>query len=455
MTTQQPNPPSPQPYIHPPLTTRWRASITSFRNDFLDKDGGKWERSPWRHSLGIVLLLFTVVLWTTSNFLASTMFADNTYSKPYFVTYVNSSFFCIPLIPIALHAFYRNPSELRKLKSLLPERITEYSKVHTAEVHEEEESISKPWPDERHGLLHADGSSSPTNFHDDPMGSSQVFSLPSGDSEKLGLAETAKLSVEFSFLWFAANYFVSACLEYTTVSSATILTSTSSIWTLLIGTLWGVEHFTIKKFLGVLVSVAGIVLISTVDMSGETDKNRGSFPHKTMEEIAIGDAMAFISAVLYGLYAVVMKKRIGDESRVNMPVFFGLVGLFNVLFMWPGFFILHLTGIEQFQLPPGGKVLTIILTNSTSSILSDFAWAYAMLLTSPLIVTVGLSLTIPLSLIVQIVLHGQYASLIYWFGAALIVASFLFVNHEEVKDEEMMASGLLGESGFGGSFEAR
>lgn len=289
------------------------------------------------------------------------MFADNTYSKPYFVTYVNSSFFCIPLIPIALHAFYRNPSELRKLKSLLPERITGYSKVHTAEVHEEEESISKPWPDERHGLLHADGSSSPTNFHDDPMGSSQVFSLPSGDSEKLGLAETAKLSVEFSFLWFAANYFVSACLEYTTVSSATILTSTSSIWTLLIGTLWGVEHFTIKKFLGVLVSVAGIVLISTVDMSGETDKNRGSFPHKTMEEIAIGDAMAFISAVLYGLYAVVMKKRIGDESRVNMPVFFGLVGLFNVLFMWPGFFILHLTGIEQFELPPGGKVLTIIL----------------------------------------------------------------------------------------------
>lgn len=78
-----------------------------------------------------------------------------------------------------------------------------------------------------------------------------------------------------------------------------------------------------------------------------------------------------------------------------------------------------------------------------------------MLLTSPLIVTVGLSLTIPLSLIVQMILHGQYASLIYWFGAALIVASFLFVNHEEVKDEELMASGLLGESGFGGSFEAR
>ncbi|QDS77309.1 hypothetical protein FKW77_004616 [Venturia effusa] len=383
------------------------------------------------------------------------MFADNTYSKPYFVTYVNSSFFCIPLIPIAIHAFYKNPNEVRRLKSLLPGRVKEYPRVASTEVYEEEEDSSKPWPDERHGLLRADGSSSPTSFQDDAMESSQALGFMPDNTEKLGLIETAKLSMEFSFLWFAANYFVSACLEFTTVSSATILTSTSSIWTLLIGTLWGVEHFTIKKFLGVLVSLAGIVLISSVDMSGETDKNRGSFPHKTMKEIAVGDAMAFISAVLYGLYAVVMKKRIGDESRVNMPVFFGLVGLFNVLFMWPGFFILHFTGIEAFQLPPSGKVVTILLTNSTSSIFSDFAWAYAMLLTSPLIVTVGLSLTIPLSLIVQMVLHGQYASLIYWLGATLIVASFLFVNHEEVKDEELMASGLLGESGFGGSFEAR
>lgn len=71
-----------------------------------------------------------------------------------------------------------------------------------------------------------------------------------------------------------------------------------------------------------------------------------------------------------------------------------------------------------------------------------------MLLTSPLIITVGLSLTIPLTLVVQMVLNGQYSSLTYWFGAVMIVASFLFINHEEVKDEEMMASGLLGQSGI-------
>jgi hypothetical protein len=34
-----------------------------------------------------------------------------------------------------------------------------------------------------------------------------------------------------------------------------------------------------------------------------------------------------------GLYTVVMKKQVGDESRVNMPLFFGLVGFFNIIFL--------------------------------------------------------------------------------------------------------------------------
>jgi solute carrier family 35 protein F5 len=68
--------------------------------------------------------------------------------------------------------------------------------------------------------------------------------------------------------------------------------------------------------------------------------------------------------------------------------------------------------------------------NSLSSLLSDICWAYAMLLTSPLIVTVGLSLTIPLSLVGQIFLQGEYATPLYWFGATVVFLSFLFVNHE-------------------------
>lgn len=187
---------------------------------------------------------------------------------------------------------------------------------------------------------------------------------PQPPEEMLSVPETAWLSLEFCLLWFAANYLVAACLEYTSVASSTILTSTSSIWTLIFGALVRVEHFSYKKLIGVLASLAGIILISSVDLSGkDNDEHRGNFPHKSQGEIALGDAMAFGSAVMYGIYTVVMKKRIGNEDRVNMPLFFGLVGLFNVIFLWPGFVILHFTGIEEFALPPTGKIWTIVLVS--------------------------------------------------------------------------------------------
>ncbi len=171
----------------------------------------------------------------------------------------------------------------------------------------------------------------------------------------------AWLSLEFCLLWFAAKYLVTACLEYTSVASFTVLTSTGSIWTLLFGAIFGIERFSVRNFIGVLASLIGIILVSSVDLAGDNDDNRGKFPHKSPQQIAIGDAMAFVSAVLYGMYAIVIKSRIGNEDRVNMPLFFGMTGLFNLIFLWPGFLILHYTGVEKFELPQTGKIWTIVL----------------------------------------------------------------------------------------------
>ena len=61
---------------------------------------------------------------------------------------------------------------------------------------------------------------------------------------------------------------------------------------------------------------------------------------------------------------------------------------------------------------------------------------YSNLLTSPLVVAVGLSLTIPLSLVGQMILNSQKSSLTYWIGAGIVFLSFVFINHE-VKDEDL------------------
>jgi solute carrier family 35 protein F5 len=60
-----------------------------------------------------------------------------------------------------------------------------------------------------------------------------------------------------------------------------------------------------------------------------------------------------------------------------------------------------------------------------------------MLLTTPLVVTVGLSLTIPLSLIGEMIQYEQYSSWIYWIGAGIVFLSFVFVNHESKEEEEL------------------
>lgn len=128
-----------------------------------------------------------------------------------------------------------------------------------------------------------------------------------------------------------------------------------------------VEKFTLRKFLGVLASLLGIILISRVDLSTsdapapDDGENNGSFPRKSSAEIALGDAMAAFSAIMYGVYTIVMKRQCGDESRVNMSLFFGLVGFINMVLIWPGFIIMHFTGLEKFELPPTDRVWTILL----------------------------------------------------------------------------------------------
>ncbi|KAL3417748.1 vacuolar membrane protein [Phlyctema vagabunda] len=377
-----------------------------------------------RRTLGIILLLITVFLWTASNFLASYIFADNTFSKPYFVTYVNTSFFAISLIPIFFriahaHGYSNVRSSAREIWHGNANAYKTFSK--------DDGSAADPMSSSQARLLGGDEEMESLTLADDSTNPESVLSV----------RETAWLSLEFCLLWFLANYLVAACLEYTSVASSTILTSTSSIWTLVFGAMVRVESFTYRKLIGVVASLVGIILISSVDLSGDdNDSNRGNFPHKSQAEIAVGDAMAFGSALMYGIYTVVMKKRIGNEDRVNMPLFFGLVGLFNVVFLWPGFLVLHYTGVETFQMPPTGKIWTIVLVNSISSFVSDYCWAYAMLLTTPLVVTVGLSLTIPLSLVGQMILSRQYSSALYWVGACVVVLSFLFINHESPEEED-------------------
>lgn len=67
---------------------------------------------------------------------------------------------------------------------------------------------------------------------------------------------------------------------------------------------------------------------------------------------------------------------------------------------------------------------------------SDFIYVIAMLKTTPLVVTIGLSLTIPVAVAGDFLL-GRTVKLVSLLGALLVLSSFIVVGLEDSKNEEV------------------
>lgn len=80
-------------------------------------------------------------------------------------------------------------------------------------------------------------------------------------------------------------------------------------------------------------------------------------------ESVSGDALALLSALFYALYVILLKVRVKEESRIDMQLFFGFVGLFNIMMLWPFVLILHFAGVETLGLPPTKAAWAGVLIN--------------------------------------------------------------------------------------------
>jgi solute carrier family 35 protein F5 len=59
--------------------------------------------------------------------------------------------------------------------------------------------------------------------------------------------------------------------------------------------------------------------------------------------------------------------------------------------------------------------------------LSQLLWARSVLLTSPLVATCGLSLTIPVAMVADLVLRSQSFGVVYLAGSICVVGGFVLV----------------------------
>ena len=88
---------------------------------------------------------------------------------------------------------------------------------------------------------------------------------------------------------------------------------------------------------------------------------------------------------------------------LDVPMFFGFVGLFIMLMLWPGLVVMHLTGWELFELPNQHQFLFLGLNGLVGTVLCELIWLWACFLTSPLQATLALSFINPGSILVNYV----------------------------------------------------
>jgi solute carrier family 35 protein F5 len=208
----------------------------------------------------------------------------------------------------------------------------------------------------------------------------------------LNLHQTAKLAFTVAPLWGVANLLHQVSMVYMEHTLVSVVLSTTSFFTLLLSLFFvtpSTDRFTVAKLITVLFSITGNVIITLPDS------------HFSFSEINVGFALSLCSAIFYALNIVTLRSWVDHEDKLDIILYFGLVGLFNVLMFWPLFIFLHYFELETFEWPNKQQAITLFINGVVKATLPEVIWLWGCLLTSSIIATMSIGLTIPMSLILS------------------------------------------------------
>jgi len=392
--------------------------------------------------LGAALLGLVDLIWIVSAELTRHIFKQIDYNKPFFSTYFKSS-----LLVIYLFGFvcYR-PWGRRCIRCTCADDA--YSILENSDTESESGLSSGPetLSPSQYVLIDLPSQDSSSDEEDEDDRSvrfnktAEIRSLPDSTSESIArmshqnalrarqgrrilrstqkVTHVAKLAFLFSLPFFLGQYSYQLALSFTSAPVVNILSSTSGLFTLILSAIFpsqSSDRFSVMKFLFVIVSIGGTVLISVAKIR----ENNDDLPQT-------GAVWALVSAACYASYLVLLRRASGPD--LDVPMFFGFVGLFIMLMLWPGLVVMHLTGWELFELPNQHQFLFLGLNGLVGTVLCELIWLWACFLTSPLQATLALSFINPGSILVNYFINGVYFGSRFLMGAGLNAVGFLGIT---------------------------
>ncbi|KAJ3648667.1 hypothetical protein Zmor_020453 [Zophobas morio] len=399
---------------------------------------GSFLTKTQRLILGCFVLLLVDIIWVSSSELTKFIYTNETFEKPFFCTYVKTSMFTLYLLGFLFwqpwkdscsrpsnYIFVDTEQEDENYYTDNSSRLSNpvYVPVKTAEIDKNSgtESDDSSVRSVRFNKLAEVRHMSETDATEALLARlSYQASLRAGEiakraAIKLPVLRVAKISLVFCLLWFLANYNYQMALAQTEAGVVNVLSSTSSFFTLVLAAAFpssGSDKFTLSKLVAVLLSIGGIILVSFSDLSLESHVPLGAF-------------LSLLSAFFYATYLVFLKRKVDHEDKLDIPLFFGFVGFFNLILLWPLFFFLHFSEVEIFEWPSKQQMLFLLLNGIVGTVISEALWLWGCFLTSSLMATISVSLTIPLTMLTDIILKKvAYPSLFYTGTIPMIVAFF-------------------------------